>query len=75
MNTCDWNFREFFKYEGADPYVSLVDVIAGIETNAIWQMILSVTIPFIVSAFVYYITFFRQVKKANSIIAELVSNK
>ena len=56
-------------------FVSLADVIAGIETNAMWQMILSVTIPFIVSAFVYYIAFFRQVKKANSILAELVSHK
>lgn len=55
-------------------FVSLADIIAGIETNAIWQMILSVTIPFIISAFVYYIAFFRQVKKANSILAELVSH-
>lgn len=58
-------------------FVELTDVIAGTETNAtaMWQMILSVTIPFIVSAFVYYIAFFKQIRKANNIIAELASNK
>lgn len=55
-------------------FVELADVISGTQTNAMWQMILSVTIPFIVSAVVYYIAFFRGIKKANSIIAELASN-
>lgn len=52
-------------------FVKLADIIADTDTNAMWQMILSVTIPFIISAAVYYITFFRQIKKANDIIAEI----
>ena len=52
-------------------FVKLADVIADTDTNAMWQMILSVTIPFIISAAVYYITFFKQIKKANDIIAEI----
>lgn len=51
--------------------VKVVDRFSGTETTAMRQMILSVTIPFIVSAAVYYIAFFRQVRKANRIIAEL----
>ena len=52
-------------------FVKLADIIAETDTNAMWQMILSVTIPFIISAAVYYITFFKQIKKANDIIAEI----
>ena len=55
-------------------FVKITDIIAGTATNAMWQMLLSVTIPFIVSAFVYYIIFFRQIKKANNIISELNHN-
>ena len=51
--------------------VKIVDAAAGTSTDALWQMLLSVTVPYIVSAFVYYILFFRQVKKANSILSEL----
>ena len=52
-------------------FVKVTDIIAGTATNAMWQMLLSVTIPFFASAFVYYIIFFKQIKKANNIIAEL----
>jgi hypothetical protein len=51
--------------------VKIVDAIAGTETNAMWQMILSVTIPYIFSAVLYYISFFKQVRKANSILSQL----
>ena len=37
-------------------------------------MILSMTIPYIIGAVYYYISFFRQVKKANSILRELSSD-
>ena len=52
-------------------FVKIADMIGNTSTNAMWQMMLSVTIPFIVSAVVYYITYFRQIKKANAIIAEI----
>lgn len=52
-------------------FVKAADVVAGTDTNAMWQMILSVTIPFVVSAAVYYISYFRQIKKANEILAEI----
>ncbi len=52
-------------------FVKTVDAVAGTTTNAMWQMIVSVTIPYVVSAVVYYIAFFRQVRKANSILSEL----
>lgn len=55
-------------------FVKLVDIIAGTTTNAMLQMLLSVTIPYIISAAVYYISFFRQVKKANNILIELGSD-
>ena len=56
---------------GTVAFVKLTDLVAGTSTKAMWQMILSVTIPFIVSAAIYYITFFRQINKANEILAEL----
>lgn len=52
-------------------FVKLADMIGNTSTNAMWQMVLSVTIPFALSAIVYYITYFKQIKKANDIIAEL----
>ena len=52
-------------------FVKVTDIVAGTETKAMQQMLLSVTIPFVFSAAVYYISFFREVKKANAIIAEL----
>ncbi len=51
--------------------VKIADMIVNTSTDAMWQMILSVTIPFVVSAIVYYITYFKQIRKANDIIAEL----
>ena len=54
--------------------VKIADVMVGTTTNAMWQMLLSVTVPYIISAVVYYILFFRQVKKANSILSELGSD-
>ena len=51
--------------------VRLMDIAADTDTNAMWQMIASVTIPFVLSAAVYYIAFFRQIKRANEILAEL----
>ena len=52
-------------------FVKLADMVGETSTDAMWQMILSVTIPFVASAAVYYIVYFRQIKKANDIIAEL----
>ena len=52
--------------------VKVVDAVAGTSTNALWQMLLSVTIPYVISSVIYYIAFFRQVKKANSILSELI---
>ena len=54
--------------------VKIADVMVGTTTNAMWQMLLSVTVPYIISAVVYYILFFRQVKKANNILSELSSD-
>lgn len=55
--------------------VKITDIVAGTDTNAMWQMILSVTIPFVFSAIVYYIVFFSQVKKANNILTEITKNE
>ena len=52
-------------------FVKIADMIEKTSTNGMWQMLLSVTIPFVVSAIVYYIAYFRQIKKANDIIAGL----
>jgi len=52
-------------------FVKIADIIDDTSTNAMWQMMLSVTVPFVVSAIVYYIAYFWQIKKANDIIAEL----
>ena len=54
--------------------VLIMDKLSGTDTNAMWQMILSMTIPYIIGAVYYYISFFRQVKKANSILRELSSD-
>lgn len=54
-------------------FVKITDFIADTATNAMIQMIASVTIPFIISAIVYYIAFFRQVNKANDILSEITS--
>lgn len=39
--------------------------------TAYWDMFISVTIPFLGGALVYYICFFVQIRKANRILAEL----
>ena len=54
--------------------VLIMDKLSGTDTNAMWQMILSMTIPYIIGAVYYYISFFRQVKKTNSILRELSSD-
>lgn len=41
------------------------------DTKAIWEMVRSVTIPYIVGAGTYYAAFFMQIKKANNILSEL----
>lgn len=51
--------------------VYILDKISRTDTNAMWQMILSMTIPYIIGSVYYYISFFRQVKKANNILSEL----
>ncbi|MBQ5331273.1 MAG: hypothetical protein J6F31_08500 [Oscillospiraceae bacterium] len=51
--------------------VKLVDAVAGTTSDAMWQMLLSVTVPYVISAVIYYVSFFRQVKKANIILSEL----
>ena len=56
-------------------FVKIADMIEKTSTNGMWQMLLSVTIPFVVSAIVYYIAYFRQIKKANDIIAGLNQNQ
>ncbi len=55
--------------------VAIVDTVSGTSTSAFADMIVSVTIPYFVGAFIYYAIFFRQVKKANAILNELVNNK
>jgi hypothetical protein len=52
-------------------FVLTVDKISGTDTNAMWQMIVSVTIPYVLGAAYYYFMFFRQIGKANDILAEL----
>ena len=39
--------------------------------TAYWDMFISITIPFLAGALVYYICFFMQIRKANRILAEL----
>ena len=39
--------------------------------TAYWDMFISVTIPYVIGAVVYYISFFLQIKKANETIAQL----
>ena len=39
--------------------------------TAYWDMFISITIPFLGGALVYYICFFMQIRKANRILAEL----
>lgn len=56
---------------GTVAFVKLTDLVAGTSTKAMWQMILSVTILFTAGAAIYYITFFRQINRANAILAEL----
>lgn len=51
--------------------VKLSDSISDTGSDAMAEMIISVTIPFVVGALVYYIKFFRQLKKANRIIVEI----
>ena len=55
--------------------VFLVILVAGHFTDAAptayRDMFISVTIPFFFGAAVYYISFFRQIKKANKILEEL----
>ena len=62
-------------------YVVTVGVVLGfvwsmsrfvsIAPTAYRDMFLSVTLPFIVLAAVYYITFFRQIRKANEMIEQM----
>ena len=62
-------------------YVALIGSVMGglwvvsyftdMDMNAYRDMFLSVTIPYIVLAGVYYISFFREVKKANKLLAEI----
>ena len=56
-------------------FVKITDLIAGTETKHMWQMLLSVTIPFVISAVIYYISFFRQIDRANDIIAGFTSEQ
>ena len=56
-------------------FVKIADIITETSTKAMWQMLLSVTIPFFTSALVYYIAYFKQIQKANSIIADINSSQ
>ena len=51
--------------------VKITDLIVGTSTEAMWQMIRSVSIPFAVSALIYYISFFRQIRNANELLSVL----
>lgn len=55
--------------------VQIMDKLSGTDTNAMRDMILSVTIPYVIGAAVYYIAFFSQVRKANDILFELGSSE
>ena len=43
--------------------------------TAYWDMFVSITIPFIIGAFVYYIWFFTQIKRANRVLEKLNSEE
>ena len=42
--------------------------------TAYWDMFVSITIPFLIGALVYYICFFVQIKRANKVLAKLNSD-
>ncbi len=52
-------------------FVRISAAFTDVAPTAYRDMFLSVTIPFIVCAIVYYIIFFRQIKKANEILLSL----
>lgn len=52
-------------------FVWWVGHYATLAPTAYRDMFISVTIPFAVCALVYYLIFFRQIKKANAIIEQL----
>ena len=43
----------------------------GLISLGIWDMFISVSIPFFACALVYYVIFFKQIKKANKILDNL----
>lgn len=49
----------------------LEDYFVGIHPNGYRDMFWSTTIPYIVLSGIYYMSFFRQVKKANTILMEI----
>jgi len=56
---------------GALGMVRIIKCFADVAASAYRDIFLSVTIPFIICAIVYYFIFFRQIKKANAIIETL----
>ena len=51
--------------------VKIAEQFVELAPTAYRDMFVSVTIPFIVGAAVYYISFFRQIRKANKMLEEL----
>lgn len=51
--------------------IKIMGSFTDIAKSAYRDMIISVTIPFIVCAIVYYISFYRQIRKANEIIERI----
>lgn len=53
----------------------VISCITDVSPSGYWDMFWSVTIPYVVLAGVYYISFFREVKKANALLLEMNQEK
>lgn len=53
----------------------IISRITDVAPSGYWDMFWSVTIPYVVLAGVYYISFFREVKKANELLLEINREK
>jgi hypothetical protein len=51
--------------------VKIAEQFVELAPTAYRDMFVSVTIPFVVGAAIYYIIFFRQIRKANKMLEEL----
>ena len=54
-------------------FIAVTSQFAEIAPTAYWDMFISVTIPFMICACIYYMIFFHQIKKANKMFESLSS--